>query len=151
MPGGASQRAGGGSGGSSAPTALGARVSAVGSAGREGPGSTELAEGRRTQALLVPTQKPAQKLFSSCRSPSGSVSLWVYHEHDKTIGGGVGEMAAACSSPGIKAGPCRGHAPAGEEELGVEDPSCGTQLMGWEVDDAGACVGCGITSGGAEG
>ena len=49
----------------------------------KGSGSTELAEGHRAQALPTPTQEPAQKQFSNCRSPSdapsGLISPWVYH------------------------------------------------------------------------
>ena len=40
----------------------------------------------------------------------------------KDVGGSVEERAAACSSSGVKAGPCRGQAPAEEEELSLALP-----------------------------
>lgn len=68
MPAGAGQRAGTGSCGS---PALGARVSACGSAGWEGLWQL-------SSALALPrlTQGPAQKGFSNCRLPSVAPAGW---------------------------------------------------------------------------
>lgn len=50
---------------------------------------------------------------------------------------GIGERAAASSSPGVKAERCRGQAPAKEGEFMLALPAtCGTQLTEGEADES---------------
>lgn len=75
----------------------------------KGSGSTELAQGHRAQALPIPTQEPAQKQFSNCRSPRDAPSGLVSHGPTinviNDVGGSIGQKAGACRSSGVKAGP----------------------------------------------